>query len=362
MHLHFDHKTFKEYEANDLLARLRDKEPAPEYNLFMHFLDFVSIDSKEFLTFLYSQFKNTIYSAYANEDICVRDMLCKNEILEISERVNQQFNVNFSADFYNMLQIEYKNKSYATSFSDAELPPKINNFIKKELFDLIIIIDDYIELESPVPLNMFLSIYKNTTGMRPDSARIPPQTFHSLKKSLDSLNECRNPIYKNYDDYITTYDCNGIIDLVNASMFEIIQKPYQIKKCGNCNHYFVPFLRSDAKYCDRPISDVSNKTCKDVGREKTWRDKLKIREDLELYKKIYAAKSAQVKRYIDHHHGIKCKESFDAFKADTKEWKQRIKKIHDVNQKNAALNEYIKRLHEWKNNDSAWNGQPENTK
>lgn len=358
MKLHFDYKNFKEFDFNDLLARHRDKEHSPDYNLFMHFLDFISIDSKEFLLYLLSEHSDAFNLDFISKDFCVLDLPSKSkkEMLAITERTNQRFNVNFCPDFYYMIFIEFYGYGLTYRTSNLNRDPINLDYLEKELTFLKNIINDYIKFELPIPLNIFLTIYKSSAQIRPYTARIPAQTFHSLKKSFDLLYESRSQIYENYDDYITAFECNGITDLVNASMYEITRNSYRINKCSNCGRYFVPYLRADAIYCDRPINDGSNKTCKDVGADKAWQEKLKNNEDVKLYRKIYSAKLMQIKRTPEHV-SLGYKESLKAFKAETDEWKAKIKESKDETEKKKIENEYIKRLYEWKARGGTWTGE-----
>jgi len=360
MHLHFDYETLIEYEANDLLARVKAGEPDIEYKLFIHFLDFISIDSKEFLEFSLMKFKNifpynlNLLLSNKTRDICVRDLFqIEDEMLKLSERINQRFNVNFCSDFYRMLLIELCDENFTPQVSSGVIPLTAFDFVENELSKFRKIINEHIKMELPVPLNTFLSIYSARIGFNDDPAIIPAQTFHSLKKSLDEIDGIFD---ENYDDYITAYHCKGIIDVVNVSMYEIVQKRYQINRCGNCGRYFVPYRRTDTKYCDRPINYGSNKTCKSVGADKVWQEKLKKNESTKLYRNIYIAKMMLIKRSSDQTASA-YKKSFSAFKSDTDKWKKRIKEITEENEKNLVQTEYIKRLNEWKSRGGTWEGE-----
>ena len=51
-----------------------------------------------------------------------------------------------------------------------------------------------------------------------------------------------------------------------------------IKKCKNCGKYFIPSNRTNEKYCGNSSPQNVNKTCKEYGSKKTYRDKLNSNE------------------------------------------------------------------------------------
>lgn len=74
---------------------------------------------------------------------------------------------------------------------------------------------------------------------------------------------------------IELYQFTNIIELLNLSLVRIIDNNITIKKCKNCENYFIPQNRTDEIYCDRISPQNSNKTCKEYGAKKTYRDEIK---------------------------------------------------------------------------------------
>lgn len=90
----------------------------------------------------------------------------------------------------------------------------------------------------------------------------------------DTLNEIKN---KSNPDIrvIQLYKIENLIDLLTLSLTKIINNKVNIKICANCKHYFIPQNRTDEKYCDRKSPQNQNKTCKEYGAKKTYRDEIK---------------------------------------------------------------------------------------
>lgn len=85
------------------------------------------------------------------------------------------------------------------------------------------------------------------------------------------------------------YICTGIIDLIICSLFEIFSKNYNIKKCQNCNRYFIS-KKSDKriKYCNYYFSsEFPDLTCR----------KLKLNSDYVQKRKNNALRSKYGKLY-----------------------------------------------------------------
>lgn len=71
---------------------------------------------------------------------------------------------------------------------------------------------------------------------------------------------------------------------------QTIKRGIHIKRCQNCNKYFVPSVRSDEIYCDNIFEN--GKTCKQLGYE----NKVKNDEVLSQYRKIYKTQNARKQR------------------------------------------------------------------
>ena len=97
---------------------------------------------------------------------------------------------------------------------------------------------------------------------------------------------CGEKIYLEDSDEIENYNIedikmlhifefNNLIDLFNLLLVNSIDKKITIKKCKNCNNFFIPESRTDEVYCNRISPQNPNKTCKEYGAKKTYRDEIK---------------------------------------------------------------------------------------
>ena len=75
--------------------------------------------------------------------------------------------------------------------------------------------------------------------------------------------------------FLTTYKIEKCTDLFDIYRQLIIENKLHIRKCENCGKYFIPESRSDEKYCSNPSPQNPNKTCKEYGAKKKYRDEIK---------------------------------------------------------------------------------------
>ena len=119
------------------------------------------------------------------------------------------------------------------------------------------------------------------------------------------------------------YTCDSIEDVCMGTLYHLLKLNLVIKKCNNCNKYFIPLLRSDAIYCDRISPFNASKTCKEDGSHRTFEGKLKMDDAESLRRQIYLAKRMRIRRNPDI---TSYKENFEKWQVEVKQWKVDIKK------------------------------------
>lgn len=90
--------------------------------------------------------------------------------------------------------------------------------------------------------------------------------------------EERNYIEDNFSTnikYLTSYKIEKANDLLEVYRKLIIEKKICVKKCSNCGNFFITVSRTDEKYCSNPSPQNPNKTCKEYGAKKTYREEVK---------------------------------------------------------------------------------------
>lgn len=118
------------------------------------------------------------------------------------------------------------------------------------------------------------------------------------------------------------FEFNNFNDFFNFLLIEFENKGKKIRKCANCNKYFIPMFRSDTIYCDNISPQDTSKTCKEYGSINTYQENLKTNEAMGLYRKIYMQKQMATKRNPDKPEYL---QDFENFKKESKEWKAKVK-------------------------------------
>lgn len=83
-----------------------------------------------------------------------------------------------------------------------------------------------------------------------------------------------------------------------------------IRKCQNCGKYFIPENLKSTKYCNNVFEN--GKTCREIGKEKSYKKNLKGNELLELYRKRYMSLASS----NSHYHTEKAEMRFEKYKSE----------------------------------------------
>lgn len=120
---------------------------------------------------------------------------------------------------------------------------------------------------------------------------------------------------KNNDIQIfSTYRINTIQELLNISFIEILKNKVTIKKCKNCNKFFITENRTDEKYCNRISPQNPSKTCKEYGAKKTYREEIKSIPIKHEHNKTSQFYRMRINRSKNANEKMKYKKAFDNYK------------------------------------------------
>lgn len=137
----------------------------------------------------------------------------------------------------------------------------------------------------------------------------------SLKEQAKMIKECNIELLESVDLY-------NIQSLFAASMTKIIENNIKVKRCKNCQKYFIPYTRSDTMYCDEPAPQNPTKSCKEYASQELYYEKIKSNPASKLHRKIYQQKQMLAKRNPDIE---EYKIDFENFKTAAKKWKRKVK-------------------------------------
>lgn len=104
---------------------------------------------------------------------------------------------------------------------------------------------------------------------------------------------------------------SDVISILAIEFKEFISdKRHLIKQCKNCRRYFIPKNLRNIKYCNNIFKD--NKTCKELGKQLSYKKSLKDDELLDMYRKRYLSLASSVSHYSTE----KAIERFENYKKD----------------------------------------------
>ncbi len=127
--------------------------------------------------------------------------------------------------------------------------------------------------------------------------------------------------------FINVFKFNNIIELLNLSFIATMNKKIPIHICKNCKKLFIPESRTDEIYCNRKSPQNPDKTCKQYGAKRTYKEQIKERPIDKAH--------IQTSQFLR----MRCKRSKD--EKQMEEYKMKLNKY---------LEEYKKKKEEYKSN------------
>jgi hypothetical protein len=117
---------------------------------------------------------------------------------------------------------------------------------------------------------------------------ISTETLTALKDAADYAKK----IIK--EDTYEKYEITDLNQLLFLEIMSMIETDTKIKKCKNCEMYFV-WTNSKKEYCDR-IAKGEKVPCSEIGSKRTYQKKLEKNPALESYERAYSTHRERYKR------------------------------------------------------------------
>ena len=95
-------------------------------------------------------------------------------------------------------------------------------------------------------------------------------------------------------EVVQLYEIDSIEDLFRFEFIKMIEHDIFIKKCKNCERFFIPKRRSDVEYCDRLFGDTGRK-CSEIGATLRYEQKIAGNPVLEAHKRAYRRLHSRVR-------------------------------------------------------------------
>lgn len=141
-----------------------------------------------------------------------------------------------------------------------------------------------------------LQIYSN--GIATDFT-----SFYDTEIKLQTFDEKELIKKVSSNDFAFTtfsYTCLKLENVLFISFINLLDiNNLHINTCANCGKLFIPLSKSNEKYCNYLIDTESSRTCKDVGADKKYKEKIKDNEIISIIRSTSSTLSMRVKRNPD---------------------------------------------------------------
>lgn len=174
---------------------------------------------------------------------------------------------------------------------DAEQPAKLLNLSPQQRFYLYQLKMDPDIRNSSIDTKYAINLINESRGY--SNIEKNPQ-YCTSEEFLNMLSEEFLESLENEPQNLYEIHEVGITEACYFEFMELVKKGTLVRKCHNCNKYFINTGRIDTLYCDRK-SNSDNKTCKDVGAMNSYREKIKDDPIIKEYNKAYKRNNARVK-------------------------------------------------------------------
>ena len=148
-----------------------------------------------------------------------------------------------------------------------------------------------------------LQVYESIAALQNDPAMPMPEFIQkAITAAAQVTEDCERCIY------VT----ESLEELLKLEVYTMIQNNIHIKRCKNCNRYFIQ-EKGNQEYCDR-IGKGETKACNEIGKSRTYEKRVsKDNSPMALYRKAYKTHFARMRS------GRLTKEEFEAWKDEAAE-------------------------------------------
>lgn len=248
-------------KIQDLLFIKTDYDDINEFDLSEN--DFsISDDVENFITKYLDNYKTIVnlypitYMLYPDIFKILRYLLCKNNLYSGSYKVD----LDSAIDSY----VELNSSIIFLTNNLAKM--------KKEVIDIFNLFAEY---KVKLPTSEIALIYQAYNQENKNDL-----VFNELNPFIRTNTE---EIFSSWEDIIKTLPnkldaplefpiCDSIIKFLRQTVQSLIHEEMSLRKCKNCNRYFIARYSSLAEYCLRKV-EGTNATCQEYASKKTYKKK-----------------------------------------------------------------------------------------
>lgn len=156
-----------------------------------------------------------------------------------------------------------------------------------------------------------MNIFDDIKKLMDDPTADMPESLMSLVVAASQIKE---------DCLLETVVVDSISGLLNYEVFGMIEQNTHIKRCKHCGRYFI-IDKLNLEYCDR-IMPGELKPCNEIGKTRTYQNKLENDELMAMYRRAYKTHFARIRA------GKMTQESFKEWSTEAS---NKLEKVRDGN-------------------------------
>ncbi|RGT58013.1 DUF6076 domain-containing protein [Solobacterium moorei] len=248
-------------KIQDLLFIKTDYDEINEFDLSDN--DFsISDDVETFITKYLNDYKAIVnlypitYILYPDIFKILRYLLCKNNLYSGSYKID----VDSAIDSY----VELHNSIIFLTNNLAKM--------KKEVIDIFNLFAEY---KIKLPTSEIALIYQaynqeNKNGLLFN--QLNPFVRTNTDEIFSSWEDIIKILRNKLDAPLELPICDSIIRFLRQTVQSLIHEEMSLRKCKNCNRYFITRYSSLAEYCLRKV-EGTNATCQEYASKKTYKEK-----------------------------------------------------------------------------------------
>jgi hypothetical protein len=181
-----------------------------------------------------------------------------------------------------------------------------------DMYEAQSITEKYLSIfDDEVDKRPFKTKYKDLYSQNPKLFNIevsPSILYTHMNGTLFEIFRFKN----GFIQYTMYYLC--MFELIQLIMYNLRADDFRLKRCDYCNKFFIKKGKYKTSYCDRKVPG-SNRTCKQIGAQETYRESHKNNDIIKIYNKEYNTRYRRV-----HDYGFLDEDEF-------KNWQKEAKKL-----------------------------------
>ena len=224
--------------------------------------DFDVTNTKEFIISYLNEY-NKLADIYPIVNIIfskiwtvLRYLLCKNELYDGIYKINFDTAADAYCELYNDINYILKNR----------------NQMKQELLDIFHLFTEHKVKLPTSEVALIYQAYNQHKGNNLIFSELNPYIRNNQNNTMDSWEDIISLLPNKLNAPLEFPICDSLTKFTMQMVQLLIHNEMSIRKCKNCNRYFVVKYSSLAEYCSRNVEGTAS-TCQEYASKKTYKKK-----------------------------------------------------------------------------------------